>query len=138
MRLDILPDNLIRYITCRHSKVAACPQMPSPELAAQLTKLFQHPSATAAFQPLYQVADGQVRRHRQVNMIHRYMPADDIHVQRRTRLPDQLAQRCCWSTHKTILLVGAIHRIAPTKMSSPTTSATGLPPARATPACGIW
>jgi hypothetical protein len=94
MRLDVLLDNLIRHIAGADRKVAPCPQVPPPELAAQFTKLGQHPPTAASFQPLHQLTHRQTRRHRhqQVNVIDRYMPGDDVHIQRLAGLTDQLAQ----------------------------------------------
>ena len=94
MRLDILLDDLIGHMASADGKVTSCPQMPPPELAAQFTKLFQHPPTATPFQPLHQLAHRQARRyrHQQVNVIDPYMPADDVHIQRLARLADQLTQ----------------------------------------------
>jgi len=110
--LDVLFDNLIRHITCAYSEVTTCPQMSSPELAIQFSELLQHTSAAAPFQALNQLADRQAGRNRdqQVNVIRRHMTADDIHIQRHTRLPDQLSQpKCNLSPQHRLAILGDPH-----------------------------
>lgn len=91
MRFYILADDLISHITGCHGKIAARPPMVAPILPLQLAKFLQQTPTTAAFQPLYQLAHGQMRRHRQqqMHMICRHMATHNIDFQCGTRLSDQ-------------------------------------------------
>lgn len=97
MRLDVLSDHLIGHIPSADGEIAPRPQVASPILAAQLTKLLQQTSAGTSFQALHQHADCQMWRHRQQQMdvVTGDMPTHDVHLQGRTRLPDQFAQAHC-------------------------------------------
>lgn len=94
MRLNVLLDKLVGHIARTRSKVAACPQMSPPELAAQFSELFHHLAAAATLDSLHQVADRYLRwyRHQQVHMVKRNMPAQDVYIQRSARLPYQFSQ----------------------------------------------
>lgn len=94
MRLDILLDHIIGHVARADGKVAPCPQVSSPVLATQFAELFQQSPTTPPFQPLHQFVDRQIWRHRnqQMDMIHRHMSTDDIYIQVRACLPDQLPQ----------------------------------------------
>jgi hypothetical protein len=94
MRLDVLLDDFIGYISRADGKIAPRPQMPPPKLAFQLAKLLQHLAATAPLQALHHLAHRQTWRYgdQQVNVISRYMAADNVDIQAFARLTDQLAQ----------------------------------------------
>jgi len=94
LRLNVLLDDLIRHIARTCSEIALSPQVSSPELPTQLAKLLQQFPTTASFDTLHQVAHRHLRgyRHQQMHMVNGYMSAQDIHLQRRTCLPNQFAQ----------------------------------------------
>jgi hypothetical protein len=94
LRFDVLLNHLIRYIARASGVIAPRPQMPTPELSIQLAILLQHLPAAAPFDALHQVTHRYLQRHRyqQVHMLRSNVPAQDVHVQGRTDLMNQLTQ----------------------------------------------
>ena len=92
--LNVLLDNLVRHIPRASGKVATSPKVLAPELATQFAKLSQHQATTAPLEPLHQITHGHMRGYgdQQVEMVSPDMSFLDIHIQRRTSLPDQLAK----------------------------------------------
>ena len=63
MRLlgDVRLDDVVRHVATTAAKVAACPHVAAPKLAAQLRKLREQAIGTLALHPLDQATDGDLR-----------------------------------------------------------------------------
>ncbi len=94
MRFNVLLDDFIGHITRTCCKVSTCPQMSTPKLSTQLIEFLQHLAATPSFDALHQAAYRYLRgnRYQQVNVVNRYMSAQNVHFLARTGLAHQLAQ----------------------------------------------
>ena len=92
MRLNILTNDFVSNISRTHGKVAACPHVPSPILAAQIRELFHQQPTAATFEPLSQFTHRKLRRNRNqhMHMVSRNMSCHDEHIQCLTTLSDQL------------------------------------------------
>jgi hypothetical protein len=114
LRFNVLLDDLIGHVARACCEIAACPQVPSPKLSAQLTKLLQHPSAATPLDSLHQLAHRYLWRHRyqQMHVVRSDMPAQDVYVQRGARLPNQFAQatRYLPAQHRLAIL-GDLHQV---------------------------
>src|ERR1044071_202328 len=79
--LDVFFDNFIRDVATAHTKVAPRPQVPSPELLAQVRELLHQFVGALPFQHLHQTRNGHPRRHRdeQMDMILRDVSFHDRH-----------------------------------------------------------
>ena len=97
MRFNILLNYFISYIACTHRKIASRPQVFSPILAFQFAKFLLHSAATSAFHTLHQLTyrDAGRNRHQKVDMICRYMAAQNIYFQLGTGLANQFSQSDC-------------------------------------------
>jgi hypothetical protein len=114
LRLNVLLDNLIRHVAGACSEIATRPQVASPKLSAQLAKLLHHPSAATPFDSLHQLTHRYLRRyrHQQMYVVHCYVPAQDVHIQRSTRLPNQLAQATRYlSAQYWLAILGDPHQV---------------------------
>lgn len=94
MRFNVFFDNFIGHIPCRDSKIASCPQVSTPILPFQLTKLLHQPSTTSPFQLLDHLTHRQFGRYaqQQMHMIFRHMSRYDVDFQLLTTLPYQFPQ----------------------------------------------
>ena len=91
--LNILHDHLIGHIARTSHKVPSSPDMTSPILLPYVWKLHQYLPRGLAFDILHQLTCRKTRRHRhkQMYMIPRYMPFQDLDLVRQTDLSHQLS-----------------------------------------------
>src|SRR5260221_11365918 len=94
LSINVLLDNFIGYIARGGNEIATRPQMPTPELAGQFVKTFQHKAAGASFQALDKLTDSQMRwyGYEQVNMVGCNMYTHNLNIQRCTGFTHPLAQ----------------------------------------------
>src|SRR5260370_20321452 len=93
----VLRDYVVGDVAGTTAEVAARPQMPTPELLLQVRELGQQMVRRAAFQPLQQSADRDLRwqRDQQVHMILRYVPLQDRDLMLPADIPDQIPYPRC-------------------------------------------
>lgn len=91
--LDVLLDNFVRDVAAADTEVAPRPDVPPPELLAQVRELLHQLERTLPLERLHEPTDGHSRRHahEQVHMIFRDMPLDDRHLVLTADFADQLS-----------------------------------------------
>ena len=91
--LNILHDHLIGHIARTSHKVPSSPDMTSPILLPYVWKLHQDLPRCLSFDILHQLTCRKTRghRHKQMYMIPRYMPFQDLNIVRQTDLSHQLS-----------------------------------------------
>ena len=94
LRLDVLGDDLIRYVTCRGYEIASRPEMSAPELLTQSPEVAKQLERGLSFDGLHQATRRQGRRNAQqkMNVIGTNMPLQDLNVVVMTDSPDQVAR----------------------------------------------
>ena len=114
LSFNILFDYLVGHIARTRSKIATCPQMPSPKLSAQLAKFLKHLTATTPFDALHQLTHRHLRWHRyqQVHVIWSNVSTQDVHIQCCTGLTNQFAQPTRYlATHHWFPILGDPHQM---------------------------
>ena len=92
--LDVLHDHFVSHVTRTGRKVHPSPQMPSPKRPTQILILHQHLPRGLSLHRLSQLADRNVgrSRHKNLHMILRDMPLEDLNVIGFTYLTDQISK----------------------------------------------
>jgi UDP-N-acetyl-D-mannosaminuronate dehydrogenase len=93
----VFHDHLIRHISRTRHKIPPAPNMPSPIFFLDVRKLHQNFPRRLSLHVLHQLTGRYMRRGRdkQVHMIPRNMPFQDLHIIGQTDLPNQLSDSQC-------------------------------------------
>jgi len=90
--LNIFHDHFVRHVTRTCHKIPPTPDMTTPVFLPYVRKLHQHLPRCLPLDILHQLTCRKTRRcrHKQVHMIPRNMPFQDLYLIGQTDLPDQL------------------------------------------------
>lgn len=128
--LDVRRDHLVCHVPAAATKVPPSPQVTPPKRPPQVRKLPQQRVRTLPLQPLHQPADRHLRRDRrkQMHVVLRHVPLQDLHVLLTADLPDHLAypQPNLPAHHRLPILrhphhvhVDLEHRVRPVSVAHP-------------------
>jgi hypothetical protein len=84
----VLLDDLVGHLAAAAHEVAACPQVPTPELRPQLSSILQEMVGRFALDRLHDPARREMRRdaQQQMDMLRPDVPLDDLDVERPANL----------------------------------------------------
>jgi len=104
---NVLDDHLIRNIAAATTKVAPSPKMSAPVRFSKVWKLVQQFERGLTLQPLHQTTDRHLRRKRdkQMDMVFRYMPFDDVNPFALAYFPDHIPETKGNAFHQNLLPV---------------------------------
>src|SRR3990167_1085370 len=98
---DIFLDNGIGNRSRTHCKVSPRPQMPTPKLLSQMSKLLKEYSRTATFEPLNNHANVLVEsiRNKKMNMVACHFPRNNLQFVLHRNLPKNIAHTHSYWPH---------------------------------------
>ena len=90
--VDVLVDHLIGDRAGGDRKVAACPEVPTPELALEVRELLEEKARAGALEPLHDLADVLVRAvaEEQVHVVRGDFARDDLEIVLGRDLPQKV------------------------------------------------
>lgn len=116
MPIDVLANLLVRRPAGRRAEVATSPEVASPVPPSQMLKPFLQDARRPTFHLLHHNRWTKRRwtRHQYVHVIFADVTALDLHLQRKTRLPNQRPRSPCHFTRQYVIaILGHPHEVVP-------------------------